>query len=378
MREFLAKSLNSKQGEDNPKPLPTRQDTFNYKGASLFSTYNTLWRQANDYDIGAAPNTLAVENTFSQLATFPFADVVAIMSDHVRHLVRKQCRLTFIPYTKKHLDALTRLMTIFPEEELVRLAIQTVLGKIHRIKFELTERPARYSYNNHGQVNQQHLRQHCHKAIEVVYTIPSQYLWIVYTPLLSILRQIASKVDKETELEVSTCIKYLEDHYSIVKPNLNIEFENQFAEDITTLLVYSHPHPEVLIALTRVERILKRFYTPAKIQQTFSEDIVYNINRYIGNANHKLDAKVIDWFKQRNNPADVIDEKILDESRVECVYNEFIRSLAIYQSNGEGKQRVLELAEWLRRQPYDEVDRLPNFDDKIHLAKLISKGIPTQ
>lgn len=74
----------------------------------------------------------------------------------------------------------------------------------------------------------------------------------------------------------------------------------------------------------------------------------------------------------------MIDEKILDALNIGRVYEEFIRSLASYQSNGEGKQRVLELAEWLRRQPYDEVDRLPHFDEKIHLAELISKGIPTQ
>ena len=318
----------------------------NYQGVSLLATYAALWKAVHEYDKHVTANNLTIEHYFNQLATFPFQDVVDLFSDYVRKLVRNFLGLMYLPYTQAQSTSIQHLRNSYPiEEEDVKH-----IRLIRKYSRSLTE-DVKQVITSSEIIPNRPLSQHFDTLLKMVYDCPEKYLWIVKPDIETLMGLLERLFVKDNRIE--TLSKYLKGKFKDL-PQLK-DFDGQLVEDITNCLLYTHPHPEMYLALENAKKILSLYYTPVDAAKLFIYNVEYKINRYLDSSYYKLDKYLIDWFR---NPLNYQKEK---ELTIEQKYQRFLTVLDQYRSTGFDLKTVLEYGNELRNLPYDQVSELPGF-----------------
>lgn len=332
------------------------KDTLNYKGSSLFEAYKALWDAIHDYDTGITPTNKAVEHAFNYLSTFPFDKVCEIMTDYVRKLVKQQLGLTYLPYTKQQQQALSNLLDKYPTTEQEKQQIQQLMTVARKLIDVLPELPTTEALVSHttilGYIDQ---------LTEQLYKLEVRFLWIVSESVAYALAKAKTYLGREN-VKVETAIDYINlYHKRYGKPEKTLE--QQLVEDISVLMMYNYPHPQMVLALENAEKVLDLYYTETDASKLFVDDMRYKIKRYIGHATEVLGSHLIQWFRQ---PPKVETEE--PETTVEQQYQDFLTKLNHYQMYGDNLQAVLEAAKALKLLPYQQVAQLPNFITNMNIA----------
>ena len=291
-------------------------------------------------------NNLTIEHYFNQLATFPFQDVVDVFSDYVRKLVRNFLGLMYLPYTQTQSTSIQHLRNSYPiNEEDVKL-----IRLIRKYSRSLTE-DVKQVITSSEIIPNRPLSQHFDTLLKMVYDCPEKNLWVIKPDIEVLMKLLERLFVKDNRIE--TLSKYLKGKFKDL-PQLK-DFDGQLVEDITNCLLYTHPHPEMYIALENAKKILSLYYTPVDAAKLFIYNVEYKINRYLDSSYYKLDKYLIDWFR---NPLNYQKEK---ELTIEQKYQRFLTALDQYRSTGFDLKTVLEYGNELRNLPYDQVSELPGF-----------------
>ena len=353
--------ITHRDGKGNPiGGTAITKDTLNYKGSSLFAAYKALWDAVHEYDMGIMPNNKRVQHAFDALATFPFEDVVNIMPDYIRKLVRAQLGLNYLPYTVKQLEAIKQLTTKYPTTKEEKTLINNLLTVINKLVDSLPNGKNILPSIPHAEVIQL-----IETLAKLLYTLNIKHLWIVSESALVALEKAKIYLGIPYP-PVEAAIDYIKRHYALTgKPTKTME--QQLVDDISTLMMYQYPHPEMVLALENAERVLDVYYTETQASKLFVDDMRYRIKRYIGLSTEKLTARLVEWFRNKEHVPKVEEQK---ETAAE-VYARFLKALQVYQLTAQGIQELLELAAQLKAMPYSEVANLKAFHENIYLVDRI-------
>lgn len=364
--DFLTKQRIKRRTENGvTESYPVREDVFNYQGGSLFVAYKQLWDAVHDFDLGIAPNNTSVEHAFAGLSTFAIDDIVPLMTDYIRKLLRVQLGVLFLPYTIKQQNAIRRLRYLYPlqEEDKQRIlklqAYAETLIRAMDVPYTDEEGLQKYRAFEH----------YITKLVNLLYTVPKDQLWVVYERAQYALWR--TREYKKDDNKINTALEYLAKYKKQSTDLVDKTFEAQLVDDITTCLIYSYPHPEMVLALENALNILDLYYTQVEASKLFIYDVRHKIKRYLLNATNTLDPRLIEWF--RNGQRHKLDEEATKEPEtIEHLYQVFLETLNHYQVTGKGYQSLVEQAYELKRRPYDDVRNLPSFIENMNIVENIN------
>lgn len=334
------------------------EDVLNYQGVSLIKTQQALWKALQDVQTHVTNDNSKVRYYFDQLATFPFQKVVDILTDHMRNLIRQVLTLRYFPYTQAQSTGIDHLTHTYPIEKQDYELIKRVKQTIPMIMDEILAKQ-----NPDNLTSKNGLGKKLDVLLKMVYDVPEIYLWTISGELDLFLKKIIPAVEKDNRID--TMYQYLQGKSALFKDKK--DFNSQLVEDITSTMSFLDPHPEVMLALEKGQKVLHLFYTPAAASKLFINDIESKIQRYLDMAKAKLDPRLIAYFRDLHNPTSsehAQEEKLTVEER----YKKFVLALDRYRATGEGLQHVLEMANLLRNLPYHEVSHLPGFTENIRYA----------
>nr|DAS95001.1 MAG TPA: hypothetical protein [Caudoviricetes sp.] len=252
----------------------------------------------------------------------------------------------YLPYTQAQSTSIQHLRNSYPiNEEDVKL-----IRLIRKYSRSLTE-DVKQVITSSEIIPNRPLSQHFDTLLKMVYDCPEKHLWVIKPDIEVLMKLLERLFVKDNRIE--TLSKYLKGKFKDL-PQLK-DFDGQLVEDITNCLLYTHPHPEMYIALENAKKILSLYYTPVDAAKLFIYNVEYKINRYLDSSYYKLDKYLIDWFR---NLLNYQKEK---ELTIEQKYQRFLTALDRYRSTGFDLKIVLEYGNELRNLPYDQVSELPGF-----------------
>lgn len=348
-----------RQGELTESHVHPR-DYVNSKGVSLFDTYRVLWNAVNEYDMKITVDTTTVANTFRRFIYFPFEEVARVMSDHVRKLLRFQLRFLFLPYTKRQAVAINRLKTQYPKTEQDKLALNAIFEDCDKLDGFYTQ-----SLISLSSADRMVLEKTVTSLNEKVFELNQKQLWIVLPRVTHTLSSTAKYLNEsKTEVTLGYLDKYKKEYgYEI------LAFEDQLIEDITQLSSLNLIHPDVYLALEEALHLLELYYTPIAASKLFIDNVEYKIKRYLAKAREELGIGLIEEFR---HPQQLIENQSEEKLTVEKQYKEFLILFNEYQTTGKGLYRLLEATAELKKLPYDEIEHLAGFAQKIAIVESIN------
>lgn len=360
--DFISKKVVKTVEPEQNKELERitfKNDVFNYQGVSLLATYTSLWKAVNEYDKNVTANNLTVEHYFNEIATFPFKDVADIFTDYLRKLVRNFIGLMYLPYTQAQANSVYNLRNIYPVAENDFKLIELMRKYIRALGEDINKLVSTTEL-----VPNKPFGKYLDNLLNMVYDCPEQYLWVVKPELDTLLKQIEKLIVKDNRIE--TVKLYL--NGKLKESKLNKDFDGQLVEDITNCLLYTHPHPEMYLALENAKKILSLYYTPVDAAKLFISNVEYKINRYLDLVYNKLDKQLLDWFRSPHH------EKAEEQLTTQEKYKRFLTALDKYRATNTGLKLVLEYGNELRNLPYHEVSELAGFMENMKYVDYLNQS----
>lgn len=338
-------------------------------GVSLFATYREVWQSLLEFDTQLATENHAVVGFLRKLSTFRFKDIVEVMTDYTRKLSAKYAGLFHLPYTTRQLQAIERLTNHYPTDPEIKDNITSLIStlEIFRGLVGLIKQESTY-------------KQAVSKALPLLYKVPSEYLWFIKDSVANRLTEAKDVLGDD--ISILTALDYLSKYKQPFETEYD-SFEGQLVSDISTLLAYRAPHPEIVIALENALRILNQYYTPTAASRLFIDDVFYKIRLYIDTSLKAIAPEVMEWFRNKgweDNTSDVsedIDINKLSKDEIINLYQRFIKALNYYQLYNDKEQKVYELATLLKQLPFDKVSFLfpHGFVENLAIVDNIQKTV---
>lgn len=335
------------------------KDVFNYRGVSLHETYKALWKIVHEYKLRNVYDDTATQHYYQLLSTFPFGNVVETLEETVRSYLQFAMGNPYKPYTAKQWEAIQRVKTRYPYEARYKDLVNNVIKEFDAISTFLEE-----ALRNRSYIIENEVIKRIEAILEVFYTIPDNYLWIVstsFTRLLNASKQGLSKYLGFDAVSNYMTLKLKDD--SLAQKG----FSTQFVEDVTTLLIYQDMHPQMYLALLRVQQVKDLYYNPVDAAKLFITDVEKKINRYIEQAKSNIDPELIQYFidfeSGKLNQVTENTELTIDE-----IYTYFVNALDHYLSTRTGLKDVIEYATVLKSKSYQEVIHLPGFNERMKIV----------
>lgn len=344
--------------------MKVSSDTFNYLGESLFSVYKTFWKNLHDVDLNLNDYRDALGMGFNKFSTFPFAKVVKMFDDETRALASKYLGITYLPYSEKQLEVINRSMTAYPYTEKARDEIKTLTTLLKSLETKIAtaihQAQRDYLFADKTFISE------VEEASMKVYDIPTTYFWMIVS--LVEKTYTSMKLCKDAENMVNAVLQYVSDYRKNTLSNLD-DFEQQLVADITTLMIYSYPHPEMVLAVERLKKVLELYYAPTEYSKLFMQDIETKMKRYIVESRRLLGKELMDVFEfpEPKAASEEDTRRVLVERWLH--YLTYIRSMVDNPSKvTETKQYLYEETTYFRSLPYRVTEDLKDFDKTIKLA----------
>lgn len=332
-----------------------RQDTLNHEGISLFDSYQTLWQAVHENETDILPQKETIENAMRMLATYPFEEVSRVMTDYVRSRSARILGLLFSPYSKKQNEALQRLLHQYPSSKEDKTLLDDLIGKLNKINTYLEETDDDVALTQFKPMLSL-IKDTC----KLVYSVPVKYLWIIADKTSSTLNRVYTYNGEIPE--VKAVMGYLAEYRS--NATRLKAFELQLIDDISTILVFTYPHPQMVIAIENAINTLSLYYSPIQASTLFIDDTEYKMKRYLEHAKEYLGEQLINRFRhcqkedneKEYTPAEIYQRMVNNLNRY-LIDNDksVIGALALDKTLLEGF-------------PWQHVHQLPEF--KLNMARV--------
>lgn len=301
---------------------------------------------------------------FNKFATFPFAKVVKMFDDETRALASKYLGITYLPYSEKQLEVINRSMTAYPYTEKVRDEIKSLTSHLKSLERKIAL-AINQSQRDYLFADKTFIKEVEETSIKV-YDIPTGYFWMIVS--LVEKTYTSMKLCKDAENTVNAVLNYVADYRKNTLANYD-DFEQQLVADITTLMIYSYPHPEMVLAVERLKKVLELYYAPTEYSKLFMQDIEAKMKRYIVESRRKLGKELMDIFEfPEPKPVSEGEEYRLLVQRW-LNYVMYIRDVTTNTHRvAETKQYLYEETTYFRSLPYRVTEELVDFDTIIKLA----------
>lgn len=339
------------------------KDIYDFRNNSLIETYKQIWVKSQGLRHGNG-DTKDLMLAFDKLKTFPFVSVVNLMSDYMRDLLRNQLGFLGNPYTNQHLEAIDRLLTKYPDntdtikqldnvntlvDDLYQL-LQNELVLVHQVSAKLVD------------------------LIEVIYQIPSQYLWERLPKVYALIDTLMNQV-KSSWFNDHHALDALHQYLKLqVEQNTtpSHDMETQYVRDVSLLLQWNYPHPEVILAMEKAFAYMKMKYTQTEINKLFITNVVGKIKTLLKQG-EQIDFMVMNWFKRyRLGEIEVEMESLTEEAKAEAVYQRLKEEVVIWQLYGQNKQALSEVLAKVKAIPMGLLFR---FTDLRHLINQAEEAL---
>lgn len=335
--------------------LVQQNDTFGFNGKSLFQSYQRLWKAAHEYEMDVLVDNKAVESAFHEMVYFPFNKVSQVFTDSLRQLVSNALGFRFHAYSHKQAEAIERLRYYYPTESDNVMIIKMIQQELYDVNKAIDI--ARCCNTNERKFD---------KVIEAVYRLPVNYLWIIARSVIN----TAKKMKRQT-YQISGVVQYLKDH-SVYHLDIIPDFEQQLVNDISTICVYSYPHPEHVLAAEKAVKVLTLYYTPVEASKLFVENVMYKLQRYVQINTARLSEKLIEYFRKYSP-----NEK--QTTTLEERYRLFIQAANEYIRRGMQKQYFMEEFLYFNALPKSISAVLPLFEvNMVNLKHYLNYDQPEQ
>lgn len=316
--------------------------------------------------MGLTVDTTAIQAQFNKLATFPFDNVVEIMTNHVRELLKRALHLSYLPYTEKQQIALYNTLNRYPLESDVITQLKEVRQLVSTIDNQVVnastiERLSQADGN-------------IFKLSEIVYQIPDRYYWMVAAELHTLYTKLHDLAPHD--VTINTVREYLKAHHLRKTTAKLADLDIQVSDDVTALCyTYTYPHPEVYFALLKANEFMRTFYGEIRASMLFIYDVNFKVAEYLEKVRNTFDGIILDAVYQRLYPSETKHREYTTSELVTLL----VRTIAEYQQHPAPslKQMVLEYAEALMQKPYHELRHYKDLNqyldtvDKIRQTEVV-------
>lgn len=232
-------------------------------GTSLHDNYTKLWGLVNDYKDDVMRDNISVNSSFKDFYNHPFSEVAGIMTQEMRENLTRTLGLGFSPYTQRQAASIYNLRNRYPTKVEDIKTVKTILDLLEK----------RYECKN--QCDKVTLVKTINK---VLCTLDQKYLWIVSGKVYKYYNSLSGEVEHK---EVEAALEYLTEYSRLISKDKLQELDAQFIDDVTNLIPFTYPHPEVYLAFTNALLFIELYYGSIKGSKLFSTDVVGIMKRYL-------------------------------------------------------------------------------------------------
>lgn len=263
VNDFLKLKALSLRDSKNKEQVIVKEDIKGVNGNSLHDHYSKLWTMVNEYNMNIMMDNTSINNAFKEFYNYPFSKIAEILTDEMRENLTRVLGLGFPPYTKRQAISVYNLRNRYPVKEEEIKAVKNILSLLE----------SRYT-----------CKTNCDK-LELVKTINKilcvlnqKYLWMVADKVIEYYRALDSIIDHK---EIDSALEYLNEYKKTISKDELLDIDAQFVDDVTNLIPFTYPHPEVYFAFVNALKFINLYYGPIKGSKLFSTDVVGIMKRYL-------------------------------------------------------------------------------------------------
>ena len=279
INDFLKLKTLSLRDSKNKEQVIVKEDINGVNGSSLHDHYSKLWTMINEYDMNIMMDNTSINNAFKEFYNYPFSKVAEILTDEMRENLRRVLGLGFSPYTKRQAISVYNLRNRYPVKEEEIKAVKSILSLLEN----------RYT-----------CKTNCDK-LELVKTINKilcvlnqKYLWMVADKVIEYYSALDSIIDHK---EIDSALEYLNEYKKTISENNLLDTDAQFIDDVTNLIPFTYPHPEVYFAFVNALKFINLYYGSIKGSKLFSTDVVGIMKRYLQRVEESPGIDFLNQFR---------------------------------------------------------------------------------
>lgn len=279
VNDFLKLKTLSLRDSKNKEQVIVREDINGVNGSSLHDHYSKLWTMINEYDMNIMMDNTSINNAFKEFYNYPFSKVAEILTDEMRENLRRVLGLGFSPYTKRQAISVYNLRNRYPVKEKEIKAVKSILSLLEN----------RYT-----------CKTNCDK-LELVKTINKilcvlnqKYLWMVADKVIEYYSALDTIIDHK---EIDSALEYLNEYKKTISEDNLLDTDAQFIDDVTNLIPFTYPHPEVYFAFVNALKFINLYYGSIKGSKLFSTDVVGIMKRYLQRVEESPGIDFLNKFK---------------------------------------------------------------------------------
>lgn len=286
VNDFLKLKALSIRNSKNKEQVIVKEDVKGVNGNSLHDHYSKLWTMVNEYNMNIMMDSTSINNAFKEFYNYPFSKIAEILTDEMRENLTRVLGLGFPPYTKRQAISVYNLRNRYPVKENDIKMVKGILSLLER----------RYT-----------CKTNCDK-LELVKTINKllcvvnqNYLWMVADKVMSYYSALDSDIDHK---EIDSALEYLNEYKKSNSKVELLDIDAQFIDDVTNLIPFTYPHPEVYFAFVNALLFINLYYGPIKGAKLFSTDVVGIMKRYLLRVEQSPGIDFLNKFRLYENSKD--------------------------------------------------------------------------